>query len=68
MRVRERGETDLVLCGCAPVRDARWVCDAFLEAVGAECAEHDARGAEEGADCPEGRHCAVLFWLCVGRW
>jgi hypothetical protein len=37
-----KGRADLVLCCCAPVGNARWVCDAFLEAVGAEGAEHDA--------------------------
>lgn len=37
-----KGRADLVLCCCAPVGNARWVRDAFLEAVGAEGAEHDA--------------------------
>jgi hypothetical protein len=47
---------NLVLCSCTPVPDTCWVRDAFLKAVGAECAEHDARGAEEGTDCPERWH------------
>jgi hypothetical protein len=34
--------TDLVLSCCAPVGDARGVCNAFFEAMGAEGADHDA--------------------------
>jgi hypothetical protein len=53
-------EAYLVLCSCSPIRDARWVRDAFLQPVGAEGPEHDAGGTEEGADCPEGGHCCLL--------
>jgi hypothetical protein len=43
----------LILRRGAPIRDARGVCDAFLEAVGAKGAEHDGRCAHQGADLVE---------------
>lgn len=40
--------------------------------MGSECSEHDAGGAKEGADCPEGRHGDKLsscgfYWLGDGE-
>jgi hypothetical protein len=59
------GETDLILRRSAPIRDARGVRNALLEAVGAKRAQHDGRSAHEGADLVEGEgHCE---WFVVGE-
>jgi hypothetical protein len=50
------GKTYLILRRGTPIRQSRWIGNARFQAVCAERAEHDARSAEEGADCPEG-HC-----------
>jgi hypothetical protein len=60
MRGLWKGSYLVLRCG-APVRNARWVGDAFLQSVGTEGAEGDGSSAVETADGPEGRHCGV--WL-----
>jgi hypothetical protein len=47
----------LILSRRTPIRDARRISDSFLQTVGAERAYHDARGAEQGTNCPEWWHC-----------
>lgn len=54
---RWRGEkTNLILRRRSPIPYPRWIRDALLQSVSAECAEHDARGAEEGSYGPERWH------------
>jgi ribosomal protein S13 len=60
-------QTHLILRRRAPIRDARGVRDAGFEAVRAERTQRNARGAEEGADCPEGGHCK-MYTLKEGGW
>jgi len=43
----------LIVCRGVPVRNPRRVCDAFLEAVGAECAKSDGRRAVHASNGPE---------------
>lgn len=56
-REREKDKTYLILRRGAPIRQPRWICYVFLQSVRAECAEHDAGGAVEATNCPEGWHC-----------